>query len=658
MPDFLLELGCEEVPDWMIVSALEDLKGQFTKLLAEQNLGGAVAWVDATPRRLVLRADGLVARQADSEELLTGPPKSAGAGAAGGFAKKMGVTVADLATVSTPKGEYFSFTRKVAGRDTSAILAEAIPGIVQKVYFPKTMYWTGKGGPRFIRPIRWIVALLGSDVVPFEFAGVKSGNETQGHRRLGSRGPVVVAIENYVEQLRANAVIVKADERRQKILDGLKGLGVAVKPDAKLLETLTYITELPTPILGGFDPQYLSLPSEVLVTVMRHHQKYFSCQGPVEGSLAPNFVAVMNSSGDPDGLVRLGNERVLRARFNDARFFYGVDQQRTLADRVPDLAKVTFQAKLGSYLEKAERVVALVKELDGGAHAERAALLCKADLTTEMVKEFTDLQGIVGGLYAKVQGEPEPVWRAVYDHYKPLSMEDSVPSTQEGLIVALADKLDTLRGCFAIGLVPTGSKDPFALRRAAQGVVKILVEGKQRLPLRKLVGDNAALLEFLLDRIRYYFREVRGFKYDEIAAVLAAGYDDLVDVEKRLNALQAVRPTENFEPLAASFKRIQNILKQASFAPGAPLDESLLEDGPERDLHKEFVEVSARVRGGLDYLPALEAIATLRASVDRFFDKVLVNAPDARVRQNRLTLLNGLLTGFSTIADFSEIVVS
>jgi glycyl-tRNA synthetase beta chain len=246
----------------------------------------------------------------------------------------------------------------------------------------------------------------------------------------------------------------------------------------------------------------------------------------------------------------------------------------------------------------------------------------------------------------------------VYDHYKPLSMEDSVPSTQEGLIVALADKLDTLRGCFAIGLVPTGSKDPFALRRAAQGVVKILVEGKQRLPLRKLVGDNAALLEFLLDRIRYYFREVRGFKYDEITAVLAAGSDDLVDVEKRLQALQAVRPTENFEPLAASFKRIQNILKQANFAPGAPLDESLLEDGPERDLHKEFVEVSARVRGGLDYLPALEAIATLRASVDRFFDKVLVNAPDARVRQNRLTLLNGLLTGFSTIADFSEIVVS
>jgi glycyl-tRNA synthetase beta chain len=270
-----------------------------------------------------------------------------------------------------------------------------------------------------------------------------------------------------------------------------------------------------------------------------------------------------------------------------------------------------------------------------------------------MVKEFTDLQGIVGGLYAKAQGEPEQVWRAVYDHYKPLSMEDGVPSTQEGLIVALADKLDTLRGCFAIGLVPTGSKDPFALRRAAQGVVKILVEGKQRMALSKLVQGD--LLEFMLDRVRYYFREVRGFKYDEVNAVLALRYDDLVDVESRLKALQAVRPTENFEPLAASFKRIQNILKQSGFVPGAALDPSLLDDGPERDLHKEFVEVGARVQG-LDYLPALEAIATLRASVDRFFDKVLVNAPDERVRQNRLTLLNGLLTGFSTIADFSEIV--
>ncbi|MBS1832084.1 MAG: glycine--tRNA ligase subunit beta, partial [Acidobacteria bacterium] len=544
---FLLEIGCEEIPDWMIPAALEDLKAQFEKLMESASLGGTVAWVDASPRRLVLRADNLIERQADSEEVAMGPPKSAGPGAATGFAKKMGVSIDDLKTAKTAKGEYFSYTRKIQGRPTAEILAEAIPGIVQKIYFPKTMYWTGKGGFRFIRPIRWIVALLGADVVPFEIAGVKSGDVTQGHRRLGSSS-IKVTIENYVEELRKNFVLVLAAERRARIRAGLKKLGVAVKEDPKLLETLTFITEYPTPILGGFDPQYLELPSEVLVTVMRHHQKYFSCEN-ADGSLAPNFVAVMNTDGDPDGLVRQGNERVLRARFNDAKFFYGVDQQKPLKDRVEDLGKVTFQAKLGSYLEKAHRIVDLVQELGGSTHAERAALLCKTDLTTEMVKEFTDLQGIVGGLYAKAQGEPEGVWRAIYDHYKPLSMEDSVPATQDGLTVALAEKLDTLRGCFEVGLMPTGSKDPFALRRAAQGVVKILAEGKQDFDIKTLAGENAYLREFLLDRVRYYFREVRGYKYDEVNAVLASGSESLRDAEDRLIALKAVRPTENFEPL-------------------------------------------------------------------------------------------------------------
>ena len=652
---FLLEIGCEEIPDWMIPAALEDLKAQFEKLMESASLGGTVAWVDASPRRLVLRADNLIERQADSEEVAMGPPKSAGPGAATGFAKKMGVSIDDLKTAKTAKGEYFSYTRKIQGRPTAEILAEAIPGIVQKIYFPKTMYWTGKGGFRFIRPIRWIVALLGADVVPFEIAGVKSGDVTQGHRRLGSSS-IKVTIENYVDELRKNFVLVLAAERRARIRAGLKKLGVAVKEDPKLLETLTFITEYPTPILGGFDPQYLELPSEVLVTVMRHHQKYFSCEN-ADGSLAPNFVAVMNTDGDPDGLVRQGNERVLRARFNDAKFFYGVDQQKPLKDRVEDLGKVTFQAKLGSYLEKAHRIVDLVQELGGSTHAERAALLCKTDLTTEMVKEFTDLQGIVGGLYAKAQGEPEGVWRAIYDHYKPLSMEDSVPATQDGLTVALADKLDTLRGCFEVGLMPTGSKDPFALRRAAQGVVKILAEGKQDFDIKSLAGENAYLREFLLDRVRYYFREVRGYKYDEVNAVLASGSESLRDAEDRLIALKAVRPTENFEPLAASFKRIQNILKQADFKPGVTLDESLLEDGPEKELHAAFVKVREQAKG-VAYQPALEAAATLRPAVDKFFDKVMVNVPDEKVRQNRLALLNGLLTGFSTIADFSEIVVS
>ncbi len=513
------------------------------------------------------------------------------------------------------------------------------------------MYWTGgKTGPRFIRPIRWIVALLGEEVIPFEIAGVKSGNVTRGHRILGSSS-IPVTTANYEAELRKNFVILSAHERRHKIETEASKLGAKI--DRDLLETLTFITEYPTAIRGDFDPAYLELPAEVLTTVMRHHQKYFAVES-APGKLAPHFVAIMNTSGDPEGLVKHGNERVLKARFNDARFFWNVDQQKKLVDRGDDLAHVTFQAKLGTYLEKTNRVVELVKELDGNAHAQRAAELCKCDLTTEMVKEFTDLQGIVGGLYAKAQGEPEAVSRAIYEHYQPLSMEDSIPETPEGQIVALADKLDTLRGCFSVGLIPSGSKDPFALRRAAQGVVKILVEAKLDYLLDQLVAGE--LHAFMLERVQHYFREVRGYKYDEVNAVLASGLSTLADVEARLAALASVRPTEDFEPLAAACKRIRNILKQAHFAGDGPLDQALLEPGPERELANRLT--SFVMANESDYSKRLVAIAAFRPSVDLFFDKVLVNTPDPGVRANRLTLLNKLFTEFSTIADFSEIVTS
>jgi glycyl-tRNA synthetase beta chain len=426
---------------------------------------------------------------------------------------------------------------------------------------------------------------------------------------------------------------------------------VKVHPDPGLLETLTYLTEYPTAILGDFDPQYLSLPEEVRTTVMRHHQRYFSTEGT-------HFVAVMNIDADREGLVKRGNERVLRARFNDARFFWETDQKKRLADRLPDLAHVTFQAKLGSYLQKTERNVALVRELGGSEGAARAAQLAKCDLTTELVKEFTELQGVVGGLYAREQGEPEEVWQAIYDHYKPEGMEDEIPRSEAGRLVSFADKLDTLRGCYSVGLVATGSRDPFALRRAAQGAVRILVEGKLRLPIRKLLGGDAQLEDFILDRIRYYLREIRGFQYDEVNAVLASGWDDLVDVEARLAAIQAVRPTENFEPLAASFKRIHNILKQAQFKADGGIERDLLEAGPEQDLYREFERVRAAAASAQEYRPALETIASIRPAVDLFFDKVLVNAPDERIRRNRLTLLATLLAEFSTIANFSEIVTT
>jgi glycyl-tRNA synthetase beta chain len=635
----LFEIGTEEIPDWMIPNALENLRLLFEKLDVPHD----TVTLDATPRRLVLRAEGLPERQPDREEKIQGPAKSAPPQAVAGFARKQGIKPEDLATETTAKGEYFVFTKKIPGRLTRDILAEGLPNVITQIYFPKTMYWAGKNGPRFIRPIRWIVAMLGDEIVPFELAGVRSGALSAGHRRLGAR-EVAVTPADYEQRLRDHYVILSAEERRNKISNELAG--VLVKPDNALLETLVYLTEYPTPITGSFDAQFLELPEEVLVTVMRHHQKYFSVSD-AEGKLAPQFVAVMNIPSDPEGFVRRGNERVLRARFNDARFFWDADQKKKLADRVADLANVTFQAKLGSYLEKTERMKALAAELGGDANAVRGAELSKADLTTELVKEFTELQGVVGGLYARAQGEPDAVWQSIYDHYKPESMDDAIPRHRTAQIVALADKLDTLRGCFAVGLIPSGSRDPFALRRAAQGVVKIIVEGKLDLDLAPYL-DNDALREFFQDRVRYYFRDVRGFAYDEVNATMAIGWTNLVDLETRLERVQRLRPTPDFEPLAAAFKRIRNILSQAKFAGGGAIDESLLETGPERDLYDEY----RRIKGQ----PIENAISRVRPKVDLFFDKVLVNAPDARVRQNRLTLLNTLLAEFSTIADFSEIV--
>ena len=646
--DFLLEIGTEEIPHWMIPGAI----AQLQKL----ELFGAEPNVDATPRRLVVRATGLPRMTSRVTELIPGPALGAGDKAAAGFAKKHGVAVADL----RQDGGRYAFLKVTEGQPVRDLLADSLPKEILGLQWPKTMYWEPTGA-RFIRPIRWIVALLGDQVIPFEAAGVRSGNVTKGHRKLGSSS-IPVTIANYEDELRRNFVILSSGERRNKIQKETAALGA--KPDADLLETLTFVTEYPTAIRGDFDPAYLELPAEVLTTVMRHHQKYFSVES-APGKLAPHFVAVMNTSGDPEGLVKRGNERVLKARFNDARFFWNVDQQKKLADRVEDLAHVTFQAKLGSYLEKTRRVVEWVKTLDGDENAQRAALLSKADLPTEMVKEFTDLQGIVGGLYARAQGEPEAVAQAIYEHYKPLSMEDSIPSTLEGQMVALADKLDTLRECFRIGLVPTGSKDPFALRRAAQGVVKILVEGKLHYEFDALVnpreGAHAGagdLRAFLIDRMQYYFREVRGYQYDEVNAVLASRIGTLADVEARLAALAAVRPTENFEPLAASFKRIRNILKQAAFLPDSWLfDVQLLEEGPEKNLYRDFIRAKSEA-SGRSYREALEAIASIRPQVDKFFDKVLVNAENESVRSNRLSLLDNILTEFSTIADFSEIVTT
>jgi glycyl-tRNA synthetase beta chain len=679
----LFEIGVEEIPHWMIAPALGEMERLFRAMCEEHRLDPGRLQTDATPRRLVLRAEGLPERQEDREELLIGPPKAAGEGAAMGFARKHGVTLSELRVEITPKGEYFALQKRIEGKPVREILAGILPAVISRIPWPKTMYWTGKGGPQFIRPVRWIVALCGDQVVEFEFAGVRSGALSSGHRLLGAK-EIVVDHASYEERLEKNGVILSAARRRQRIEAGirklLRGTGLEWVRDEALLDDLVNLTEYPTPVMGRFDEHFLGLPREVLTTVMRHHQRYFTVQD-AGGKLAPRFLAVMNMKSDRKGYVVKGNERVLEARFTDARFFWEVDRQRTLASRAAGLANVTFQARLGSYEEKTQGIVAGVRRLAGWLGldvelAERAARLAKIDLMTEMVKEFPELQGVMGGLYARADGEPEEVAEAIYSHYLPQSMEDPIPPTIYGQILSVADKLDTLEGCFAIGLVPSGSKDPFGLRRAAQGVVKVLVEGRLKVDLRRAVEEGMAataqlfpecgpaqtqaLWEFLLDRIRYYFREIRGFAYDEVNAVLAGDWKTLPQVEARLYALKLVRETENFEPLAASFKRIRNILRQAGFDKGQVRPE-LLEAPEEKALWEEANRVLARVaqlRAEEDYIQILQAIATLRPAVDAFFDHVLVNAPEESLRSNRLALLGRLLDEVSSIADFSEIVTT
>jgi len=492
---------------------------------------------------------------------------------------------------------------------------------------------------------------------------------------------------DYLQVLENAFVMADVEARRQKIRKALDKVcrtieGARWREDHALVDKLTHLTEWPTVVLGSFEPEYLALPEEVLVTVMRDHQKYFAVEDEA-GKLAPHFLAVLNTKADVTGeaVIRHGNERVLRARFNDARFFWEFDQRVPLAERVKLLEKVTFQKDLGSYAAKTERVRAVAASLAGlvkargtkldGTALETAARLAKTDLTTELVKEFTELQGQVGGLYARAQGFSAAVGDAIYDQYLPKSMEDAVPRTVEGALLAIADKVDTIVGMFGLGLEPTGSKDPFALRRAANGIVKILAEAEPALPLTlgdvvdAASPDEAVRMRveiFFAERLEFYLREAKGQAYDVVKAVLAAGANDVRDAVARAEAVTAVRGSDDFAAVSAAFKRMKNILAQAAekgIAVGKSVEVSLLGDATERALAERSVAVAELVKSlsaRSDYCAALEGIATLRGPVDTFFDAVMVMVPEPEIRANRLALLRRVLKDFSGIADFSEIV--
>jgi len=752
MPDFLLEIGCEEIPARMIDAAALDLRERVHKLLERERLSatGTISSFDS-PRRLAVLASGILVAQTDVTEQITGPSANVAfkdgqpTPAAHAFARKAGVDVSQLERVATSKGEYLAAKITKRGRSAKEVLSEMLPKEINSIYWPKNMYWR-KPGEKFVRPVRWLVALLDQEVIPLEFDGIRAGNQSRGHRILAD-GPILIPIASsaYVEALRAAKVLGRGEREQQirKALDAATRTipGARWREDQSLLDTVVNLTEFPSVVLGSFDAEFLELPEQVLVTVMRDHQKYFAIED-AGGKLLPLFLAALNTDGDPRGIIRHGHERVLRARFNDARFFWQTDQKHPLRERTVWLKNVTFQKDLGTYYDKTKRVQRLSSWLceiirqnkmpvrPGIVH--KAASLAKTDLTTELVKEFTELQGIVGGLYASVQeldsdmpdATRQLIAQTIYDQYKPESMEDSVPRSVEGAVLSIADKADTIAGMFALGLQPTGSKDPFALRRQANGIVRTIAEHKLTLGLSELFVDAMkayagttaeqsfvrgrdqfqfqealrfelraqvpgslspevvteyvssdkdlcpvpqdemarALSVFFRDRIEFYLRDALGFEYDIVNAVLAVGFDEVVETVQKAAAVKRARSSQDFTHISMAFKRTKNILRQAREKKVriglAPIPSEMKEEA-ERELFAQLSPTTERVhelRETKDYDGALLETAKLRPAVDKFFDQVMVMVDDENVRANRLALLQTLLYEFSTIADFSEIV--
>jgi glycyl-tRNA synthetase beta chain len=707
MPDFLLEVGCEEIPARMILDAEQELVSRITRLLSHERLEYGDSHPFSSPRRIAVHITGVRVSQEDLTEQVTGPSAQIAfkdgqlTPAAHAFAKKVEVDVSKLERISTAKGDYLGATVTRKGRMASKILAESLPKEIAGLYWPKNMYWR-KRGELFVRPVRWLVAMLDEEVIPMEVFGIAAGKVSRGHRLLGHETAPISRPSAYVEALREAKVLGVAEREHviRKALDAATRTipGARWREDKPLLATVVNLTEFPSVILGNFDPEFLVLAQEVLVTVMRDHQKYFAIED-ANAKLLPHFLAVLNTASDTDGFIRYGNERVLRARFNDARFFWQTDQKMTLRHRVELLKHVTFQKDLGSYYEKTLRTQRLASWLSetvrqaglsirpGVVH--KAALLAKTDLTTELVKEFTELQGIVGGLYARVQQlDPDlpeatrfAIADAIYDQYKPESMEDSVPRTLEGAVLSIADKADSIAGMFALGMVPTGSKDPFGLRRQANGIVKTISEHKLPLGLVEVMQDarchyrgskaerkfgnteyERSVRLFFRERLEFYLTEVRGFAYDVVNAVLAADADDVVDAVARAEAVGKVRGSADFKSISIAFKRMKNILRQAAENKrrlGDRLDSSALVEAAEKelaDLIPQTASSAEKFRATRNYGQALLEIARLRPAIDKFFDKVMVMVEDDKMRANRLALLQTLVKEFSTIADFSEIV--
>ncbi len=711
--DLLLEIGTEEIPAGFIQPALEQMKAQAARALSGQNIGHGEISAWGTPRRLVLYASQVEEMQEDAVQEVLGPAKRVAydeqgqpSKAATGFAKGQGVEVEKLVLKQTPKGEYICAVKHIKGQPTASILPQILPKLITDITFPKAMRW-GSGTFRFARPIHWIVALFGQQVIDFNLAldsgdNLKSGNITFGHRFLGRKeGCVINEAGSYKDVLRAEKVIVDQEERknliRQGIADTIAGLNQQDNPDARLLtddellETVTCLVEYPVIVLGRFEDDFLKLPKEVLTTSMREHQKYFSVIDGKE-NLLPYFIGISNIQTPDMGIIRRGYERVLRARLSDARFFYQEDQEIPLSERVDKLKGMIFQEKLGTYYDKTQRLAALANFIVDFAkkhpypeqlhkNVARAAWLCKADLLTEMVGEFPKLQGIMGREYAKLSGETDIVAQAIEDHYKPtLSKYDrSSPGiTFEGMIVSIADKMDNILGCLGVGLIPSGSQDPYGLRRQAAAIMHLLrvsdsfpfsfylsinklidkglelLQDKLTRPTDEVKGEALALLR---QRLAYIYT-LEGWPADMVEAVLSADFDQPVNTPPRLKALYELSHQADFENLAVAFRRAAKIIP-----PGQAVNHispELLQEPAERTLFEQYGLLKGEVGvmiDSRDYSGALQKLAGLRPYVDNFFDQVLVMAEDERLRRNRLSMLAHIVKLFSQIVDFPKLDV-
>jgi glycyl-tRNA synthetase beta chain len=700
--ELLLEIGVEELPYQFIAPAVVALKDSAEQLFKDQRLAFQSARALGTPRRLTLVVEGLSTQQTSITKETMGPSKSVAFDSAGqptraatGFAAGQGVAVHELQIRRTPKGEYLFAVKQEQGRSANVVLKELLPHVIAKLSFPKAMKWNS-AGVRFARPVRWLVALYGGATLPIETAGITAGNRTEGHRVLGNaKGTAVRDAESYLKALERQGVIPDPERRRRMIEEQIatlcKKTGFTLNVDEDLLDQAVYTTEFPNAIIGSFKPAYLEVPQEILMTSMKEHQGFFSLRHEDTGKLVPHFIAVTNNRAKDMGLIREGNERVLAARLADAKFFFDEDRKVKLEDRVTKLAGVTFHQKLGTMYKKQQRVRTLASFIASRVQShdhelkqacERAADLCKADLLTGVVGEFPELQGIMGGEYAKHDGESEAVCQAIREQYLPRSIEGDLPRTIAGQVLSLADRLDSLAAFFHVGLVPTGSEDPFALRRNATAIVRIILERNLRLNLglyidnaRNLViGDGfkgipdseengrRRITEFIFERVRHYGRVVHALRDDVIEAVLKQAHDkalDLVDLVLRMKALESVTTKPEFDPLIIGFKRAHRLVEKEQWD-RKTVDKARFEHPAESALYQAIAEEREKMMSAMtsgEYVQALEALVRLKPAIDAFFTAVMVNSEDQAVRSNRLSLLQEVDDLFNSFADFSQIVV-